>query len=209
MAMKFLLVDDHQIIRDGLKKILLANYPTASIEECGDAEEVIDKIGQSVFDLVICDLSMPGRSGIDVVKQLKESLPKLPVLILSMHPEEHYAIRAIKAGAAGYINKTMGGDELLKAVQRILQGRKYISAELAELLTDDLVSSQDHMHAKLSDREFEVFKLIAAGRPLTEIAGQLSLSLSTVSTHRSRILDKLKMTSNAELIKYAIQQGLA
>lgn len=206
--MKFLLVDDHQIVRDGLKKILLANYPTASVDECGEAEDVIVKVRQSVFDMVICDLSMPGRSGIDVVKQVKESFPKLPVLILSMHPEEHYAIRAIKAGAAGYINKTSGAEELLKAIQRILQGRKYISPDLAELITDDFGSSDGQIHSKLSDREFEVFKLIAEGKQLTEIAGQLSLSLSTVSTHRSRILEKLQMRSNADLIKYAVQQGL-
>lgn len=206
--MKFLLIDDHKIIRDGLKRILLSYFPFSTIEEGASAEDVFDKINNHSFDIVICDLSMPGRSGLDVVNQIKEFHPNLPVLILSMHPDEHYALRALKAGAAGYINKASGSDELLAAIQKILQGRKYVSPEVVEKITDGLSEINEQPHELLSDREFFIFKLIGEGKPLTEIANQLSLSLSTVGTYRGRIMKKMKMNSNADLIKYALQHDL-
>ncbi len=206
--MNFLLIDDHKIIRDGLKRILLNHFPSAVIEEGSSAEDVYDRINKTSFDVVICDLTMPGRSGLDVVKQIKESHPQLPVLILSMHPEEHYAIRALRAGASGYINKASGAEELLKAIQKVLQGRKYISADVIDQMTNDLNAKKGLPHELLSDREFFIFKLIAEGKPLSRIAEQLSLSLSTVSTHKVRILNKMKLKTNADLIKYAIQHNL-
>jgi len=206
--MKFLLIDDHQILRDGLRRILLAEFPGAVIEEVSNAEDVVEKVTRLDFDLIICDLSMPGRSGIDVVKQVKETHPKLPVIILSMLPDENYAMRALKAGAMGYVNKSSGSAELLQAIHRVLLGRKYISPTVVEQLTQDINSKAEQTHNELSDREFEVFKLIAEGKGISEIANQLSLSLSTVSTHRSRILAKMKMKGNADIVKHALQHNL-
>ena len=209
--MRFLLIDDHKIIREGLKQILLIHFPSASFDEGSKAEDVIDKLTTSKYDIVICDLSMPGRSGLDVLKQVKEMHQDLPVLILSMHPEEHYALRALKAGAWGYLNKSDGAEILIPAIQRVLQGRKYISAKLAEQLADNLTSgntNHDRLHDALSSREFDVFKLLVEGKAISDISQQLSLSASTVSTHRARILNKMNMKSNAELVKYALENKL-
>lgn len=207
--MRFLLVDDHTIIREGIRKIILEGFPTARVDEVAGAEDVMNKVTSQQYDMVISDLSMPGRNGLDVVKQLKEIQEKLPVLILSMHPEEQYAVRALKAGAAGYLSKDSSSADLIKAIHRVLQGRKYISAEIAEKMSEDLYQKKrEFSHEELSDREFVVFKLIAEGKSLSEIANQLSLSLSTVSTHRSRILRKMDMKGNADLIKYALGNNL-
>ena len=209
--MKFLLIDDHKIIREGLKQILLMHFPSATFDEGASAEDVIKNISASDYDLLICDLSMPGRSGLDVLKQVKETKPKVPVLILSMHPDEHYAVRAIKAGAWGYVNKSDGAEVLIPAVQRILHGRKFIPDDLAQRLADNLTAddtSEDRLHENLSSREFDIFKLLVEGKSISEISQQLSLGMSTVSTHRARILTKMNMRSNAELVKYAIQNNL-
>jgi two-component system, NarL family, invasion response regulator UvrY len=208
--MKFLLIDDHKIIRDGLKQILLMHFPTAAFDECSGAEEVMDKVNHTTYDVVICDLSMPGRSGLDVVKQLKAISPHLPVLILSMHPEEHYALRALKAGAWGYLNKSDGAEVLIPAIQRVVQGRKYISTYLAEQMATNLGKEHSDIpvHEALSTREFDVFMLLVEGKTISDISQQLSLSMSTVSTHRARILAKMDMKSNAEMVKYALQNNL-
>lgn len=209
--MKFLLIDDHKIIIEGLKHILLIHFPACSIDEGGSAEDAINKITTSQYDVVICDLTMPGRSGLDVVKQVHEMRPNLPILILSMHPEEHYALRAIKTGAWGYLNKADGAEVLIPAIERVLQGRKYISTYLAEQLASklDKPGLQDsQLHQALSTREFDVFKLLAEGKSISDIAQQLLLSLSTVSTHRARILNKMNMKTNADLVKYAVQNNL-
>jgi len=209
--MKFLLIDDHKIIREGLKQILLMHFPSATFDEGASAEEVMKNISDSDYDLVLCDLSMPGRSGLDVLKQVKETKPNLRVLILSMHPDEHYAVRAIKAGAWGYVNKSDGAEVLIPAVQRILQGRKFIPTGLAERLADNLSTddkTEDRLHEYLSSREFDIFKLLVEGKSISDISQQLSLGMSTVSTHRARILTKMNMKSNAELVKYAIQNNL-
>ena len=209
--MKFLLVDDHKIIREGLKQILLMHFPSATFDEGASAEDVMKNISDSDYDLVICDLSMPGRSGLDVLKQVKETKPNLRVLILSMHPDEHYAVRAIKAGAWGYVNKSDGAEVLIPAVQRILQGRKFIPSDLAERLADNLSTddkTEDRLHENLSSREFDIFKLLVEGKSISDISQQLSLGMSTVSTHRARILTKMNMKNNAELVKYAIQYNL-
>jgi len=187
------------------------HFPSATFDEGASAEEVMKNISDSDYDLVICDLSMPGRSGLDVLKQVKETKPNLRVLILSMHPDEHYAVRAIKAGAWGYVNKSDGAEVLIPAVQRILQGRKFIPADLAERLADNLTTddkTEDRLHENLSSREFDIFKLLVEGKSISDISQQLSLGMSTVSTHRARILTKMNMKSNAELVKYAIQNNL-
>jgi DNA-binding NarL/FixJ family response regulator len=208
--MRILIADDHAVIRRGLKQILLEEFPSAYIEEVSDAEAAIKKTITDEWDLVISDLSMPGRSGLDVVEHVKQNLPKLPVLILSIHPEEQYAIRALKAGAAGYLSKDTAPEELVKAVQRVLQGRKYISASIAEKLAGNLQHTNGDKlpHELLSDREFEVCKLIASGKSLSLIAEKLSLSITTVSTYRARILSKMDVKANAELTRYALENNL-
>ena len=207
--LRILIADDHAIIRKGLRQILLEEYPSAIIEEVGDAESAINKTVTNNWDVIICDLSMPGRSGLDVVQHVKQNFPKLPVLILSIHPEEQYAIRALKAGAAGYLSKDAATEELVKAVQKILQGRKYISTSLAEIMASEL--DQDGVklpHELLSDRELHVFKLIAGGKGVTEIAENLSLSITTVSTYRARILEKMDIKTNADMTRYALENKL-
>jgi two-component system invasion response regulator UvrY len=206
--MKFLLVDDHKIVREGLKRILQLHFPSAVIDEASNAEDAFLKFVKSTYQLIITDYSLPGRSGIDLIKQVKEQSSSIPVLILSMHPEEQIALRALKAGAAGYLNKIDSPDEILKAVERVLQGRKYISPKLADLLAEELGHNTDLPHSELSDREFHVFKLLAEGKSTSEISELLSLGLSTVSTHRARILKKLGLKTNAELTRYALTHSL-
>ena len=207
--LRILIADDHAIIRKGLRQILLEEYPSAIIEEVGDAESAINKTITDSWDVIICDLSMPGRSGLDVVQHVKQNFPKLPVLILSIHPEEQYAIRALKAGAAGYLSKDAATEELVKAVQKILQGRKYISTSLAEIMASELdQDGSKQAHELLSDREFHVFKLIAGGKGVTEIAENLSLSITTVSTYRARILEKMDIKTNADMTRYALENKL-
>ena len=207
--MKFLLIDDHKIIREGLKQILLMHFPTCSFEESCNAEEVVNHITNSDFDLAICDLSMPGRGGFDFLKQAKEIRPSLPVLILSMHPDEHYAVRAIRAGAWGYVNKSDGAEVLIPAIHKVLQGRKYIPPHIAEELAESVSEHNGKsLHENLSPREFDIFLLLAEGKSISDISQQLSLSLSTVSTHRARLLNKMNMKTNADLVRYALQNEL-
>ncbi len=206
---RILIVDDHAIVRKGLKEILLEAYPSAHIEDVADADSMINKAKESNWDIIISDLSLPGLSGLEALKHLKQFVPKIPVLILSVHPEEQYAIRILKAGAAGYLNKDTAPDELVKAVQRVLQGRKYISSSVAEKLASSLDLENGKMsHELLSDREFEVLKLIASGKTISEIDVLLSLSITTVSTYRSRLLAKMDLKNNAELTMYAIENKL-
>jgi len=208
--MKILITDDHAVIRRGLKQILLEEFPSAEISEATDAESAISQSLSGNFDVIISDLSMPGRSGLDLVFHMRQQQSKTPVLILSMHPEEQYAIRALKAGAAGYLSKETAPEELVKAVNRVLQGRKYISASIADKLFDELdqPANEKPVHEQLSHREFDVFKLIAGGKSVSEISDQLTLSISTVSTYRARILTKMRMKSNAELTRYALEHKL-
>ncbi|HWJ89600.1 MAG TPA: response regulator transcription factor [Flavisolibacter sp.] len=207
--MRILIADDHAIVRRGLKEILLDEFPSAIIGDASDAEELVEKIFQDEWDLVISDLTMPGRSGLDALKQIKQAFPKLPVLIMSIYPEDQYAVRAFRAGASGYFNKNSIHEELLKAIDSVRKGRKYITPSVAEKLADALpADGQLKPHQMLSDREFEVFKLLASGRTVSEIAQQLSLSANTVSTYRSRILEKMNLHSNNELMRYAFEQNL-
>lgn len=207
--LRILIADDHSLVRAGLRQILLEEFPGAQIEEVSDAEALLKKVFTADWSVVISDLSMPGKSGLEALAQIKQQLPKLPVLILSIHPEEQYALRVLKAGAAGYLNKSLAADELVTAVNRVLLGRKYITASIAEKLADKLdIDSDKPSHETLSDREFDVFKLIASGKAVSEIAEILSLGVTTVSTYRARILDKMNMKTNADLTRYAIENHL-
>lgn len=206
---RLLIADDHAIVRTGLIKILLEEFPSALIKEVNDAEELLVQIRKENWDMVISDLTMPGRSGLEALQQIHTEFPKLPVLILSMHPEEQFAVRLLKAGASGYLNKETAPTELTTAVNRILQGRKYITSAIAEKLAGDLLQDTDKLpHETLSNREFEVLKLMAVGKAVGEIAELLFLSVTTVSTYRARILEKLSLKKNADIILYAIRNNL-
>lgn len=207
--MRILIADDHTVVRKGLRQILLEAFPSAEIEEVGDAEALVKEALLRPWEVVITDLSMPGRSGLDALHQIKQQLPKLPVLVLSIHPEEQYAIRVLKAGASGYLSKDMASEELVGAIQRVLLGKKYISPSVAEKLASTFDLDDDRLpHEQLSDREFDVLKQIAVGKSITDIAQMLSLSPTTISTYRSRILMKLGLKTNADLILYALEHRL-
>lgn len=207
--MRIIIVDDHAVIRRGLRQILLDEFPKAYIAEVSDAEAAVGKIMENGWHLVICDLSLPGRSGLEVAEYVKQNFPKLPVLILSIHPEEQYAIRALKSGASGYLCKDAATEELVIAVHKVLQGRKYISSAVSEKLADQLDTDLTKSpHELLSPREFEVFKQLASGQMLSEIGNRLSLSVTTVSTYRARILKKMNISSNAGIIRYALETKL-
>ncbi len=206
---RILVADDHTVVRRGLRQILLEGFPGALVEEVGDAEDLIKHVVKAEWDVVISDLSMPGRSGLDALQQIKQLHPNLPVLILSIHPEEQYALRVLKAGASGYLSKDTAPDELVNAVKKVMLGKKYITASIAEKLAATL--DQDHnkpLHEFLSDREFNVLKMLAAGRSVSEIAETLFLSVTTVSTYRSRIMTKMNLKNNAELTLYSMENKL-
>jgi DNA-binding NarL/FixJ family response regulator len=206
---RILIADDHTIVRKGIRQILAEEFIDAIIEEVADADELIKKVILDKWDLVISDLSMPGKSGLEALQHIKHLFPTLPVLILSIHPEEQYAIRVLKAGAAGYLSKDTAPEELVIAVNRVLLGKKYITLSIAERIADSLDRDiSKKMHETLSDRELNVFKMIASGKSVTEIADCLSLSATTVSTYRARIMTKMNMKSNANLTLYAIENHL-
>jgi len=205
---RILIADDHTIVRKGLKQILSEGMKNVEFGESSNASETLLLIKKK-FDLLILDLSMPGRSGLDLLKDIKVLSPKLPILVLSMYPEDQYAMRVIKAGAMGYLTKDSAPEELVNAVLKILKGGRYISVALSDQLID-LVQrpKQGEAYEQLSDREFQVLKLIASGKTASDIAEALSLSVKTVSTYRTRILEKLRLSSNAELTRYALQNNL-
>jgi two-component system invasion response regulator UvrY len=206
---KFLIADDHSLIRKGLSTLLREEFPGAEVSEVTDSFALIKEAVVQKWDLIISDISMPGRNILETLKQLKKMLPSTPVLILSVHPEDQYVVRALKAGASGYLNKESHPEELLKAVRQLLQGKKYISAEGAEKLAASFGDDPNQLpHEKLSEREFDVLKRIASGKTVSEIAASLSLSVNTISTYRSRILEKMGMQNNAELTLYAVENKL-
>lgn len=208
---RLLIVDDHAIVRRGLREIL---DDVAGIElRCDEApsgEEALVRAAAAQYALVLLDISMPDRNGLETLKRLKRDHPSLPVLMLSMHPEEQYAIRALKAGAAGYLTKQSAPDELIAAVTKVLAGGKYVSASLSERLAEELTGGRGETapHERLSDREYQLVCMLAAGRTLKEIADELSLSIKTISTYRARILEKMRLRNNAEIINYAIRHNL-
>ena len=206
---RILIADDHTVVRKGLRQILAEEFTDAHIEDVPDAEELIMKIIREKWDIVISDLSMPGKSGLDALQHIRQHYPSLPVLILSIHPEEQYAIRVLKAGASGYLSKDAAPDELVNAVKRLLLGKKYITVNMAEKIAEVFNrSAEKKPHEMLSDREFDVFRMIAVGKSISEIADALSLSVNTVSTYRTRIMTKMNMKSNANLTVYALENKL-
>jgi two-component system invasion response regulator UvrY len=206
---RILIADNYKIVRIGLKQILVKEYPSAIIEEAGDTVELVKKVLTGKWDIVICDLNLPGRNGLDALKEIKQTAPKLPVLIMSMYPEDQYALRVLKAGASGYLDKSSIDQELIKAIRTALLGKRFINPSIAEKLAEAFFSGTDlPSHTLLSDREFDVFKLLAAGKTVSEIAAKLSLSSNTVSTYRSRILEKMNMRSNADITRYALEKKL-
>ncbi len=206
---KIFIADDHPLIREGFKKILKEEKDFKVSGEASDAFQVIDAVRTQKFDVLTLDINMPGKNGLDTLKEIKEINPHLNVLVVSMHPEERFALRTLRAGASGYIKKETAADDLVKAIRKVASGGKYISSSLAEKIAFDLDSGlHKPMHELLSDREFQVFHLIATGKAQSEIANELSIGISTVNTYRSRILEKLNLKSNAELIHYAITNKL-
>lgn len=208
--MRILIADDHAVVRKGLKQLILEEYPSAHLEGVSDTEELMRKLTESSWDIVICDLNMPGRSGLDALHQIKQAYPSLPVLIISMYPEDQYALRVLKSGASGYLGKDNVHENIIRAIHTVLLGKKFITPSIAEKLADALGSGNRQLtpHEKLSNREFDVFKLLSSGKAVSEIAEQLSLSVTTVSTYRSRILEKMDMKSNADLTRYALDNKL-
>ena len=206
---RILVVDDHEVVRKGLMKVLAETLQPVKVDEAKTGQDALGKVLKSEYDLVLLDIKMPGKSGLDVLKEIKQHRPKLPVMILSMHPEEQFAIRAIRAGASGYLTKESAGDELVLAIRKALKGEKYISGSLAQLLADELdVDSGRPLHEILSDREYQVMLMIASGKPVGAIAKELRLSVKTISSYRSNILLKTRMKNNAEITHYAIQNKL-
>lgn len=207
---RILIADDHFIVREGLKQIVSEVSDMVVLDEARDGQEALKKALTKDFEIVILDISMPIKSGLDVLKELKEKKPSTNVLVLSVHPEEHYAVRVLKAGAAGYLTKESAPDELVMAIRKISQGRKYITISLAEKLAGEIEKPADApLHSVLSEREFRVLCMIAAGRSIKEISEELFLSIKTVSTYRSRILKKMGFRNNSELIRYSIENGLS
>ena len=206
---KILVVDDHIIVREGLKKILLDTPDMVVADEASNGQEVTKKIWDNDYDLILLDISLPGRSGLDVLKQLKCTKPEVPILILSVHPEEQYALRSLRAGASGYLTKQSAPDELVGAIRKVAKGRKYITSTIAEKLAFELeVDAHELPHETLSDREYQVMCLIGSGKTVKEIAETLSLSVKTISTHRTHILNKMQMKNSAQLTHYAIKNAL-
>ena len=206
---KILIADDHAIVREGLKQIVAEETDMKVTGEAVNAEEVFDILKTNIFDIAIIDINMPGKSGLDLTKDLKIQFPKLPILILSMYAEEQYGIRALKAGASGYLRKAGAPDELVAAIRKIVSGGKYISQQLAEKLADAFDSSYNKLpHEKLSDREYEVMCKIATGDSAEKISEDLSISIHTFYTYRNRIFEKMNMKSNVELTQYVINNKL-
>jgi DNA-binding NarL/FixJ family response regulator len=207
--LRMLIADDHAVVRKGLRQILKEEFLGVNIEEAADADELFNRVLKEEWDVVITDLSMPGRSGLEVLQQIHQEFPKLPILVLSLFPEDLYAIRVMRAGASGYLNKESASQELISAVHRLLLGKKYITPSLAEKLADTLDRDAEKLpHEHLSDRELEVMKLLAAGMPIADIAAKLGLSPTTVSTYRARIIMKMNVKTNADLTRYAMEQNL-
>ncbi|MFI5395389.1 MAG: response regulator [Candidatus Binatia bacterium] len=207
---KVLLVDDHAVVRTGLKQILERGHEQVLVGEAGTGDEALQKVRLSHWDAVVLDISLPDRSGLDVLKQIKSLNPKLGVLVLTMHGEQQYAVRALRAGATGFLTKQSAPEELMAAICQVARGGRYVSPPLAERLAFDLAIGKPGalLHEALSDREFQVLSLLASGKTITDISRQLCVSVKTVSTHRARLLKKMRMRNNAELIQYAIRSGL-
>lgn len=204
-----LIADDHAILRNGLKQLLSGERSVREIGEAASGREVLEQLQRRQWDLLVLDINMPDRSGIDILRQVRTTHPSTRVLVLSGFPEKQYAVNVLRAGASGYLNKEMAPEELLVAVRSVLQGRRYVSAALAELLVTELDADPDKpLHTQLSEREFQIFCKLAAGRSVSEIAAELCLSVKTISTYRSRVLEKMSFTTNADITAYALRNNL-
>jgi DNA-binding NarL/FixJ family response regulator len=206
---KILIADDHPVVRQGIKQILAETRDLVAADEAASGQEVMKKVMKNDYDVILLDISMPERNGLDILRELKSKKPKPAVLILSIYPEDQYAVRVLKLGAAGYLTKESAPEELISAIRKVAQGRKYISATLAEKLAIDLeINAEKPPHENLSDREYQVLCMLASGKRLKDIGDDLNLSIKTISTYRTRILEKMKMGNNAEIIRYALQNNL-
>ena len=204
-----LIADDHPLLRAGLKAVLAEELDFSPPGEAEDSDQLLKQVDERPWDAIVLDIAMPGRNGLETLSEIRRRRPSLPVLILSMHSEEQFALRAIKAGASGYLTKTNAAAELVRAIRRILAGKKYVSAALAEVLANVIESGEERpLHEVLSDREYHVVCRIASGKSVSEIAEETSLSVKTISTYRARALEKMNMRGNAELTRYAIRNGL-
>lgn len=206
--MRILIADDHAIVRMGLVELLREDFPELVVYHAENSQQTIDLLKKHTVSLILLDISMPGRNGIDILKHIRDLGIKTPVLMLSMHPEEQYAIRALKAGASGFVNKQSATEELLVAIRKILSGKKYISVSVAEKLAEATDYGTKPAHAMLSDREMMVLQKIASGKTVSQIAEEIFLSVNTISTYRTRLLEKLGLKNNAELTRYAMDNGL-
>jgi DNA-binding NarL/FixJ family response regulator len=206
---KIVIADDHEIVREGLLRVVGEAEDIEVIGEAANGREVLQWVKKGGFDMLVLDLSMPDHSGVDFIKRLKDESPKLPILVLTMHEEEQYAVRSIRAGASGYLTKESASKELISAIRRVATGRLYINPSVAEKLAlDTMTTHNGPPHKSLSDREFEIFQMVVHGRTMTDIAAQLHLSVKTVSTHKARIMQKMNMLSVADLVRYAMSNGL-
>jgi DNA-binding NarL/FixJ family response regulator len=203
-----LIADDHAVVRQGLKQIVSDTSDIVVSDEANNGREVLDKISENRYDVVVLDIAMPDFSGMDILKEIKTEKPELPILMLSIYPEEQYAVRALKAGASGYLTKKVAPKELIRAIRKVYSGGKYVTATLAESLADYLADDEKPLHENLSDREFQVMLRLAKGARIKDIAKDLFISDKTVSSYKSRILEKMRVTSNAELTRYAIKHAL-
>jgi two-component system invasion response regulator UvrY len=208
--MKFLIADDHALVRKGLIQMLLEEFPSVEITEVASSNEALLEVNKQIWDVILLDISMPGQNGIETLKQIRANGIKTPVLMISMHSEEQYAVRVLKAGASGFLNKESATEELLGAVHKVLSGRKYVSSSIVEKSGEplDLENREKPAHEFLSDREMQVLQLIASGKTVSEIAEEISLSVNTISTYRARMLEKLSLHNNAELTRYALDNNL-
>ena len=207
--MRILLTDDHAVVRQGLKLILADHFKKAVFGEARNAQEAFARIAREKWDVAVLDITIPGRNGLEILKEMKRLRPKMPVLVLSMHPEDQFAVRMLKTGAAGYLTKESAGEELVGAIEKVVRGGRYISPSLAERMASYLnMDVQKAPHERLSDREFLVLRMMASGKAVGQIARELNLSIKTISTYRARLLEKMDMKNNAELTHYAIQKGL-
>ncbi|MBW7996512.1 MAG: response regulator transcription factor [Candidatus Glassbacteria bacterium] len=206
---RILIADDHPIVRKGLREILTETKDVFDVHEAENGPDVLDRLDGGKYDVLVLDISMPGLSGLDVLKQVKKRNKSIPVLILSRHPEQQYAVRSIRAGADGYLTKESAPQELSNAIQKVARGGKYVSSSMADQLVDYLKDdSSKRPHEKLSDREFQVMQMIATGKTVGEIAGEMSLSVNTISTYRMRVLEKMNLENNAQIMYYAMKEGL-
>ncbi len=206
---RILVADDHAVVREGIKQILADQEGMVVEDEAENGQEALRKVTEKTYDLVLLDISMPGRSGLEILEEMKAMQPKLPVLILSMHPEEQYAVRTLRAGASGYLTKASAPRELISAIQKVSRGGKYVTVSLAEKLALELdANAEKPRHQRLSDREYQVMLMLASGQSVSEVAEELCLSAKTISTYRTRILEKMDMKKNAELTLYAVKNNL-